>query len=175
MLLTFTHQIAAPLSVVEEVLLDPTRVARAPASQRTVSAGELVRYERDGDAHRRVARFVVAAAYVPAGWLPVVGRLAWTEEVRWDHATRSGRFCIEPELPVALRRRVACDGTYRLAAADEGAATTRAVEVSLAVRVPLVGRVVEARLEALLAAHFEDEARGLERDAIARDRQRSAP
>lgn len=149
------HVIARPLGEVEAALLSPSHVSRIVAHGGIVAGGELRSIEEQRGAVVRVAHFVVSGA-VDVGILGRVGRVGWTETVRYDRSSHEGEFEVAPDVPNLLAKRIRCRGNYRLVA--EGPHTLRVIEARVDVNVPIVGREVEARVSALLNELFAEEA-----------------
>jgi Protein of unknown function (DUF2505) len=154
--LTLAHTLPRDADAVTASLLDPGFVRALADRCPALAEGRLLDYRVEGDLVERVAWFRAEPSHLG----PLFARLpavCWVERVRWSREAREGRFAVEPELPAVMARRVRCDGVYSIAAQGDQH-TLRSVRVTLAVRAPLVGAAVEARLCEMLRAVFETEA-----------------
>lgn len=155
--LRIEHEIAAPLARVEAAVLDPELLRRLPAFASAVAeARELSRHDH-GDRIEREALY--AAAVLPAFLTAVIPRAwtTWIERTEWDRRTHSATFCIEPQIPRALRRRVSCHGRYELRALS-AARTARTVTVFLQIVASGASRRAEAVLAQVITRQFAAEA-----------------
>lgn len=154
--LTFEHHLDAPLLAVEAALLSPASVRDAPHALCTIASAELLALDDRGDTLTRDAHFHLAPGFLPQV-ADQLGGAGWVEHVDWIRAEHRGSFEVRPDLPAALGRRVRCTGTYRLEADPRGG-TRRIIEGELSVRVPVLGRAIEARAARMLDVHFREEA-----------------
>jgi hypothetical protein len=152
--LSITHDIDAPLAAIEAALLDPQLLARLPAFAAAIASAREFARRVEGDVLARDALYV--ATFVPAPLVPFIPRAwaTWIERTAWDRRTHSGSFVVEPQIPLALRRRVTCRGTYTLRA--RGRSTRRTIAGELRIDAPLIGR----RAERVLARVIEDQFAG---------------
>lgn len=151
------HEIGAPIERVEAARLAPGTLERLPEFAPGIAEARELSRERTADVIERVA--LCRAAYVPPRLRAVIPAewTSWYERTRWDLRARTATFTIEPRIPPALRRRVVCEGDYRLSALA-GGRTRRAIDVRLRIDSPVIGRRVEAILGRLLEQQFAGEA-----------------
>ena len=138
-------------------MLDPSLLRRLPAFAPAIAeAHERTRHDH-GDRVEREAVYV--ASFVPAPLSALIPRAwaTWIERTEWDRRSHQGTFCIEPQLPQTLRRRVTCHGCYELRALAE-ARTSRQIRGVLEIAAPGVGRRAEAILARVIAQQFAGEA-----------------
>lgn len=156
MQLSITHDIPAPLARVEAALLDPQLLARLPAFAAAIADARELARRVEGDLLTREALY--AAAFIPAPLVPLIPRAwaTWIERTTWDRRAHAGNFTVLPQIPLALRRRVTCRGTYTLL--PRGASTRRIVAGELRIDAPLVGRRAEAVLARVIDDQFAGEA-----------------
>lgn len=151
------HEIAAPLARVEAAVLGPELLRRLPAFAPVISeARELTRHDH-GERVEREALY--SAAFVPAPLRAVIppAWASWIERSVWDRRAHAASFCIEPQIPLALRRRVVCRGSYELRALAAGL-TLRSITGVLQIAAPGVSRPAEAMLIRVICQQFAGEA-----------------
>ncbi len=151
------HEINASLAQVEAAVLDPSLLRRLPAFTSMVAeAHERARHDH-GDRVEREAVYV--AAFVPAPLIAMIppAWATWIEHTEWDRRAHTAVFRIEPQLPLALRRRITCHGRYALRPLSE-ACTSREITVVLEIAASGVGRHAEAILARIITQQFAGEA-----------------
>lgn len=154
----FEHVIDGPLGAAERALLHPSTLARLPRYAPLVGSAELLDRQEVGGRLERTVQFRAASLPAVLDRLAPAGAGRWVEQTHWDRSEHAGSFCIELTLSPALRRRFACDGTYRLEPIDPSR-TRRVVEGHLGVDAPGLGPLLERALVALIERQFAGEAR----------------
>lgn len=155
--LRIEHEVPAAIERVEAARLDPAALRRLPEFAPGIAEARELSRERHGDVVERVA--YCRAAFVPGPLVALipVAWTSWIERTAWDLRARAASFSVEPQIPRALRRRVACEGRYRLIALDERR-TLRAIEILLRIDAPVIGRKAEAVVARMIAQQFAGEA-----------------
>ena len=147
------QHLQAPLLVVEAAFVDPEFLRELAASPK-LGRLELLDWNDDGDLVRQRVRYSFVgdlSAAVKAVVDP--GRLTWIEDSILDRRSHRTTFTI---LPDHYARFLEASGTIRLSSGDDE--TVRRVDGQLSVRVPLVGRQVEAAIVSGLREHAREEA-----------------
>jgi hypothetical protein len=153
----FDHEIDASLARVEAALLGPELLRRLPEFSPAIAMACVLTCHDHGDRVEREALY--SAAFVPEPLAAVIPRAwtTWIERTQWDRRTHAGSFCIEPQIPALLRRRVTCHGDYVLCALA-AQRTSRRISGALEIAAPGVGRRAEVLLARLIAQQFAGEA-----------------
>jgi hypothetical protein len=132
------QQIDAPVEAVDATLVDAAFLATMAELPKLGSA-DVLSQSRDGDVVRQQVRYLFQAELSGAVRRVVdPEQLSWVEDSTHDLDAHRARYDIRPDHYANL-----LEGGYDAVLAPSGSTTTRTLQGSLRVRVPLVGGKVE--------------------------------
>jgi hypothetical protein len=143
-----------PIDVFERYLNHPELIEMCAAIP-AFRSRDLVEEHDDGGGKRRWRFKVVAGGDIPAAARKVLTEemLTWHEDTRFLPEEHTIYFTIEP---IRWKGKFDCRGTWRLEPRGEG--THRVIAGSLAIPLPLVGKVAETVIVGELKKNYEVEA-----------------
>lgn len=156
------HEIDAPLASVEAALLSPDFAERLGQSFADMASLEPLVHDLDDRRLVRVWRFQAHAPFGVLQRFEAAGEwLGWEERLEYDRAAHRAHWEIVPrgeDRPDApWRQYFSAAGDYELLPLGEGR-TRRRVSGELAVRIPVLGRLVERAAMGKLRRAYADEA-----------------
>lgn len=150
----------APVEVVETALVDP-QFLEALSDLQELGRPELLEQHHDGDRVRQRVRYAFTGNLSSAARAVIdPAKLTWVEETVQDRGTHTSTVTIVPDYYAGI---FSSDASVRLEAGSDPGTSIRTTTGEVKVRVPLVGRRVEAAIISGLPDHAEQEAKLLER------------
>lgn len=156
-----------PIDLFERYLNHPELIALC-AEIPAFRSRDLVEEQDLGGGRKRWRFKVVAGGDIPPAARKVISEemLTWYEDTRFEPDEHTIHFTIEP---IRWQGKFDCRGTWRLEPRGQG--THRVIEGSLAIPLPLVGKVAEQFIVGELKKNYEVEA-GVQRKFYRRMRER---
>jgi hypothetical protein len=152
-----TQELPGSIGAVFGALLDPSFVASLGALP-NMAPPEVIDQRAEGDRVVQRTRYRFTGSLSSAVTRVIdPHKLTWVDETTYDVAAKRATFRI---LPDHYADKLRCAGTYEFT--DRGAATVRRIDGDLAVRFPLLGKLVERAIVSGLEDHLRAEAQQLE-------------